>query len=60
MCWMLDLLSAEYRKGLISRVNGLKHIKLIKTLCIMLVLALMSHMLNKIFQIKYETHAYGI
>ena len=26
----------------------------------MLVLALMDHILNKIFKMKYETHAYGI
>ena len=26
----------------------------------MLVLALMDHILNKIFIMKYETHAYGI
>ena len=26
----------------------------------MLVLALMGHILNKIFKMKYETHAYGI
>ena len=26
----------------------------------MLVLALMGHILNKIFKMKYETHTYGI
>ena len=26
----------------------------------MLVLAIMGHILNKIFKMKYETHAYGI
>ena len=35
-------------------------IKLIKRLCVMLVLALMSHILKKIFKMKYETHAEGI
>ena len=33
-------------------------IKLIMTLWMMLVLALMGDILNKIFKIKYETHAY--
>ena len=35
-------------------------IKLIKRLCMMLVLALMGHILNQIFKMKYETHVYGI
>ena len=29
-------------------------------MCMMLVLALLGHILNKIFKMKNETHAYGI
>ena len=35
-------------------------IKLIMRLCIMMVLALMGHVLNEIFKMKFETHGYGI
>lgn len=35
-------------------------IKCIKRLCMTLVLALMGHILNKTFKMKYQTHAYRI
>ena len=35
-------------------------IKLIRRLCMMMVLALMGHILHDIFKMKFETHAYGI
>ena len=35
-------------------------IKLIKRLFMMMVWAIMGHILNKIFKMKNETHAYGI
>ena len=35
-------------------------IKLIKRLCLILVLGLRGHTLNKTFKMNYETHAYGI
>ena len=35
-------------------------IKLIKRMCMILVLALMGHILNQMFKMKCETHAYGI
>ena len=35
-------------------------IKFIKSLCMMLILALVGHILNLIFKMKYEKHAHGI
>ena len=67
LCANVAFMVTRISEDLISRVNGLMHVQNLsekKRLCMMLVLLLMGHILNKIFKMKYETiedktHAYG-
>ena len=55
----MHLYCPQQQKGLVLRLNGLMHLlKLIKRLCMKLVLAPMGYVINQIFKIKYKTYAY--